>query len=124
MKIEKGVQPNYFKAIAGGRKRFEVRLANFKCKPGDILVLKEEKRGTKKYTGRKQECEVLYKFNTKDIEKFHSKKDIDKYGLLVLAIRKTSFLEPRIRPEYRQKLDKAIKGRHLFRDEMERAVKQ
>lgn len=88
MKIVKGVQPKYFAAIAGGRKRFEVRLANFRCKPGDILVLKEEKKGTKKHTGRKQECEVLYKFNTKEIEKFYSKKDIEKYGLLVLAIRK------------------------------------
>jgi hypothetical protein len=31
---------------------------------------------------------VLYKFNTKDIEKFYSKEDIEKYGLVILAIRK------------------------------------
>ena len=38
MKIIKKVQSKYFKAIQEGRKGFEVRLADFKCKEGDILV--------------------------------------------------------------------------------------
>jgi len=88
MKIEKKVQEKYFKAVLEGKKRFEVRLADFKCKPGDILVLKEQKQGTKKLTGRKIEFEVLFKFNTKEIEKFYKKEDIEKYGLAILAIRK------------------------------------
>lgn len=88
MEIEKRVQQKYFEAVLEGRKRFEVRLADFKCKFGDTLVLKEEKQGTKKLTGREIRCEVLYKFNTKDIEKFYTKKEIDKYGLAILAIRK------------------------------------
>ena len=33
-------------------------------------------------------CEILYNFNTKQIEKFYSKKEIEKHGLAVLAIRK------------------------------------
>jgi hypothetical protein len=88
MKIKKGVQKEYFEIVADGRKRFEIRLGNMRCKPGDILVL-EEKIGEKKKTGRKIDCEVLYKFNTKDVEKYYSKKDIEKYGLLVLAIRRS-----------------------------------
>ena len=88
MKIEKKVQQNYFEAVIEGKKRFEVRLADFECKPGDVLVLKEQKQGTSKLTGRKIECEVLYKFNTKDIEKFYTKEEIDKYGFVILAIRK------------------------------------
>lgn len=88
MKIEKKVQQKYFEAVTEGKKRFEVRLADFKCKPGDILVLKEQKQGTKRLTGRKIKCEVLYKFNTKEMEKFHTKGEIDRYGLVVLAIRK------------------------------------
>ena len=88
MKIEKKVQQKYFKAVLEGRKPFEVRLADFKCKLGDILILKEQKQGTKKLTNRKIECEVLYKFNTKNIEKFYKKEDIKKYGLVILAIRK------------------------------------
>lgn len=88
MKIEKKVQSKYFRAVLEGKKRFEVRIADFKCKPGDILVLKEQKQGTDKLTGRKVECEVLYKFNTKAMLKFHTKEEIEKHGLVVLAIRK------------------------------------
>lgn len=86
-KIEKKVQKEYFDAILDGRKRFEVRLADFECKPGDVLVLKEQK-DSNELSGREIECEVLYKFNTKDIEKFYSKEEIEKQGLVILAIRK------------------------------------
>ena len=88
MKIEKKVQQEYFEAVSEGKKRFEVRLANFKCKPGDTLVLKEQKQGARELTGRELECEVLHKFNTKEMEKFHTKEEIEKYGSVVLAIRK------------------------------------
>lgn len=88
MRIEKKVQQEYFEAVAEGKKRFEVRLADFKCRPGDTLVLKEQLPKTKKLTGRQIECELLYKFNTKDVEKFYTKKEIEKYGLAVLAIRR------------------------------------
>lgn len=88
MKIQKKVQQKYFTDVLEGRKAFEVRLADFKCKPGDTLVLLEQKQGTKKLTGRKLNCEVLYKLNTKLIEKFYTKKEIDKYGLVILAIRR------------------------------------
>lgn len=88
MRIEKKVQQEYFEAVADGRKRFEVRLANFDCTPGDTLVLQEQTKDSQGLTGRELECEVLYEFNTKDIEKFYSKEDIEKYGLMILAIRK------------------------------------
>ena len=88
MKIKKKVQEKYFDAVIEGKKAFEVRLADFKCKPGDTLVLLEQKQGAKKLTGRKLNCEVLYKLNTKSIEKFYTKKEIDKHGLVILAIRR------------------------------------
>lgn len=88
MRIAKKVQQEYFKAVIAGKKRFEIRLADFKCKPGDILFLKEQKGDTKELTGRQIECRVLYKFNTKKMEKLYSKKEINKYGLVVLTIRK------------------------------------
>lgn len=87
-RIKKKVQQKYFEAVLDGRKRFEVRLADFECQPGDILVLQEQKQGTDELTGRKLECEVLYNFNTKDIEKFYTQEEIEKHGLAVLAIRK------------------------------------
>lgn len=88
MRIGKNVQQEYFEEVVKGKKRFEVRLADFECKPGDILVLKEQKRGTRQPTGRKLECEVLYKLNTKEIEKFYTKEEVDKYGLVILAIKR------------------------------------
>ena len=86
--IKKKVQQEYFEAVIEGKKRFEVRLADFKSKPGDVLILQEQKQGAKKLTGRKIECEVLYKFNTKEMEKFYTKEKIEKYGFIILAIRK------------------------------------
>ena len=88
MKIEKTVQSKYFNSVLEGRKPFEVRLADFRCKEGDTLVLKEQKNGTKILTGRKLECEILFKFNTKSMEKWHSKREIEKYGFVVLGIRR------------------------------------
>lgn len=87
-KIIKKVQQEYFEAVVEGRKRFEVRLADFQCKPGDTLVLLEQKQGTRKLTGRKVECEVLVKFNTKEMEKFHTREEIKQCGLVVLAMRR------------------------------------
>lgn len=88
MTIVKKVKQEYFEAIIDGRKKFEVRLADFKSKTGDTLTLKEQDQKTNKLTGRSIDCEVLYKLNTKEIEKFYSKKDIEKYGLVIIAIRK------------------------------------
>ena len=86
--ITKKVQQKYFEAVLDGRKRFEVRLADFKCQPGDTLVLLEQQDGSNRLTGRKLNTEVLFNFNTKDMEKYHSREELEKHGLVVLAIRK------------------------------------
>jgi ASC-1-like (ASCH) protein len=88
MKINKKVQGKYFNAVKEGRKPFEIRLADFDCHEGDVLVLEEQKDGTKELTGRKEELEVLFKFNTKEMKKFHTKEEIEKYGFVVLGVRK------------------------------------
>ncbi len=88
MKIYKKVQHKYFEILLEGRKQFEIRLADFKYKPGDILVLLEQKKGTKKLSGRKFECEILFTINTKTAEKFWPKRKIDRYGLAVLSLRR------------------------------------
>lgn len=86
MKIIKKVRHEYFEALLEGRKQFEIRLADFKYKPGDTLVLLEQKHG--KLSGRKLECEILFTINTKIAEKFWTKKQINKYGLAVLSLRR------------------------------------
>ena len=88
MKIVKKVRSKYFRASMEGRKQFEIRLANFRCKEGDTLILKEQEDKTGKLTGRKLNCEILYKFNTKNLLKYYKKEDIDRYGFMILAIRR------------------------------------
>lgn len=86
MRIEKKVWPEYFQKISDGSKTFELRLADFECKPGDVLVLKEWNPDTKEYTGRVLKKEVTSVLKTKKIS-FWSKEDIDKYGFQVISFR-------------------------------------
>ena len=86
MRIEKKIWPKFFEKILSGDKTFELRLADWECNPGDILVLKEWNPKIKEYTGREIEKEVTYVSKTKDI-KFFNKEEIDKYGFQVIAFK-------------------------------------
>jgi len=86
MRIEKKVWPEYFKKIKSGDKTFELRLADWKCKTGDILVLKEWDPETKEYTGQEIEKKVTYVIKTKD-QKFWSKEEVEKYGLQIIGFK-------------------------------------
>ncbi len=86
MKIEKKVWPEYFKRIKSGDKTFELRLADWKCKTGDVLILKEWDPKTKEYTGQEIEKKVTYVIKTKD-QKFWSKEEIEKYGLQIIGFK-------------------------------------
>ncbi len=85
-RIDKKTWPEYFERILKGEKTYDVRLADFECEKGDILVLKEWDPNKKEYTGREIEKEVTYTFNTKDV-KFWSKEEIEKYGLIFMSIK-------------------------------------
>ncbi|MBS3117541.1 DUF3850 domain-containing protein [Candidatus Woesearchaeota archaeon] len=86
MRIEKKIWPESFQKVLSGEKTFEVRLADFKCNPEDILVLKEWNPKTGKYTGRAIEKRVSYVIKTKDI-KFWPKEEIEKYGFQVIGLK-------------------------------------
>lgn len=51
--IEKKIWPRYFELVESGKKRCEVRLADFRIKEGDTLILREWDPKKKEYTGRK-----------------------------------------------------------------------
>jgi len=85
-KIEKKCWPEYFEKILSGDKRFELRLADWECKAGDILVLKEWNPKTKEYTGRAIEKEITYVLKTKDIHLW-PKEEIEKYGFQIISIK-------------------------------------
>ena len=86
-KISKKILPEYFNEILENKKNYELRLADWECVPGDILVLKEWDAVKNKFTGREIEREVTYvgKF---DINKlFWSKEDIEKFGIQVISLK-------------------------------------
>ena len=86
MRIEKKVWPKYFQKIIDGDKNFELRLADWECNDGDVLVLKEWDPKTKEYTGRVVEKEVGYIIKTKDVD-FWPKEDIEKYGYQIISFK-------------------------------------
>jgi len=86
-KIEKKVVSPYFDEIISGKKNFEVRLARFRCGPGDVLVLREWDPMEKAYTGRVVERKVGYVLKTKNIEKFWNSEEVAKYGFQVIGFK-------------------------------------
>ena len=87
MKIEKKVIQQYFDKLCSGEKTFELRLADWECKSGDTLILREWNAEIKSYTGRQLEKEVSYVLKTKDLNLF-SKGDIEKFGYQIISFGK------------------------------------
>ena len=85
MMIRKKTWPDFFKQIMSGEKKFDIRLADFECEPGDILIFEEWDPNTKKYTGRRLEKKITCVIKTKDL-KFWSKEDIEKHGFQVMSL--------------------------------------
>jgi len=85
-RIEKKSWPEMFEAVRDGKKTFDLRLADWECKEGDILVLREWNPKTKKYTGRVLKKKVTFVLKTKDT-KFFSKEEIEKYGFQVIGFK-------------------------------------
>ncbi len=86
MKIEKKIWPEYFQRILDGTKTFELRLADFACKPGDVLVLKEWDPKIKQFTGRVMEKTVTYVLKTKEVS-FWPIEDIERYGFQIISFK-------------------------------------
>jgi len=85
MKHRKGIDKEYFEKILSGEKTYELRLANFECNPGDVLLLYEKDEDGNP-TGREMEKEVTYVGKTKRIT-FWSKEDIEKYGFQIISFK-------------------------------------
>lgn len=86
MRIEKKTWPKDFQKVLEGVKTYDLRLADFECNPGDILVLREWDPETKDYTGRVIEKTVTYITKIED-QIFWPKEDVEKYGLQIIAFK-------------------------------------
>lgn len=87
--IKKKTWPEYFEAVASGKKTFELRVQDFDVKEGDTLILEEWNPETREYTGRRIEREVTYVL--KDVltqaKRLYPKEEIEKFGFQIISLR-------------------------------------
>jgi ASC-1-like (ASCH) protein len=86
MKHEKKIMPEYFQKILDGKKTYELRLADWECNEGDILILQEWNPDTQQFTGRTLEKIVTYVGKTKNMT-FWPKEDVEKYGYQIISFK-------------------------------------
>jgi ASC-1-like (ASCH) protein len=81
--IKKKIWPKYFNLAKAGKKKFEVRLADFSIKEGDVLILQEWDPKNKRHTGRQLKKRVKYilKFELND---FGQKEKIEEKGIYII----------------------------------------
>jgi len=85
MIIKKKIWPEYYDLVSSGKKKFELRVADFEIQEGDTLLLEEWDPKTKEYTGRRLEKKVGYVLSFK-LDDFGQKKDIEEKGLVVVSL--------------------------------------
>jgi len=81
--IRKKIWPKWFKIMKSERKNVEMRLADFKLKAGDVLLLEEWDPKKREYTGKllRKRVKKVIKFNPLD---FYTPKAIQKYGCYLI----------------------------------------
>ncbi|MCX6702269.1 MAG: DUF3850 domain-containing protein [Candidatus Wolfebacteria bacterium] len=81
--IKKKIWPKWFKEVKSGKKKFELRVADFKVEKGDMFEMHEWNPKTKKFTGKKISKKIKYvlKFGLDD---FGQKKLIEKKGFYII----------------------------------------
>ena len=83
--IEKKIWPEFFRQVKARRKNVEIRLADFRLKQGDTLLLREWDPKRKRYTGRslRRRVRAVHRI---DMTKFHSTATLKKYGLYAIEL--------------------------------------
>jgi hypothetical protein len=93
--IHKKLSKKYFDLIASGQKTFELRVADFECVAGDVLVLDEYEYENDddtlalRPTGRSLRRKVGYVGKTKDfawLQRPDVAADVEKYGFQVISL--------------------------------------
>jgi hypothetical protein len=82
--IRKKVYKEWFDRIVSGEKTFELRLNDWKCQPGDILILDEIDENSAP-TGRSLRKKVGTVVKTNEID-YWSENEIAKYGYQIISL--------------------------------------
>jgi len=83
--IKKKTWPKLFKLVKSGKKKFDLRLADFEVREGDTLVLEEYDPKKKQYTGRKIQKKVKFVLKVK-LNDFGQEKEIIKRGVYIIQL--------------------------------------
>ena len=89
MKIRKKCWPEFFEKFVSEERMFELRLADFDLRIGDILILEEYNSKTKKYTGRKAsfKCKRV-EHSAQNPLQFYDIEDVKKKGFWIIQLEK------------------------------------
>ncbi len=84
--IKKKCWPEYYDAVASGKKNFDMRVADFDIAEGDTLVLEEWDPKTGSYTGRSMAKQVTFvgKFSP---DTFGQRELLEEKGFYVLSLK-------------------------------------
>ena len=85
MIIRKKAWPKIFEDVLSGKKKFDLRLADFDISEGDTLILEEWNPETKEYTGKKLEKKVGYILQF-ILDKFGQQKEVLEKGLYAIQL--------------------------------------
>ncbi len=83
--IEKKTWPDAFERILSGQKTYELRLADWECSPGDILILKEYLPEENEYTGREIRKKVGFVGKTKD-QAYFAPEQVEQHGFQIISL--------------------------------------
>jgi len=83
--ITKKMWPEEFEAVLSGKKKIDIRVADFNINEGDTLILEEWNPETKQYTGRKIEKKVgsVAKFK---LDSYGQRELVEKEGLYAIQL--------------------------------------
>ncbi len=83
--IKKKAWPEYFEKVLSGEKTYDLRLADWKIEPGDVLLLQEWDPEAQIYTGREISKKAGYVGKTKPND-IWTNEEIDKYGYQIISL--------------------------------------
>ena len=85
--IHKKTWRTSFEKVLAGDKTFEIRLADWKCEPGDILILDEVDDETKEYTGRSIRKIVGTVARLDEMPDYWPEEEVAKFGYQVISLK-------------------------------------
>ena len=88
--IKKKCWPEFFKKFCSGERTFELRLADFDLKDGDILLFEEYDPASKTYTGKKASftCAKV-EHSAQNPLQFYNIEDVKKHGFWIIRLEKS-----------------------------------